>query len=201
MAFRFTVNNLSHTAHHYQAFREEDLDQPLTFVEALNFFQTDSTFRRQFIEYLIQSPFDAFRFESPPICERSIQRDFEFVLVDCPTLAKVEADRSAFAEHFHNDSANGVTVFENLGRDATLVVPCPGPDTSNGTFAHLAAFTRQAEPEHQHRLWAEVGTLTLNRLNARPLWLNTAGMGVYWLHIRLDQRPKYYAHGPFKHRP
>ena len=29
------------------------------------------------------------------------------------------------------------------------------------------------------------------RIDDRPLWLSTAGDGVAWLHVRLDQRPKY----------
>jgi len=28
--------------------------------------------------------------------------------------------------------------------------------------------------------------------------LSTAGMGVYWLHVRLDTRPKYYQHTPYR---
>jgi hypothetical protein len=32
------------------------------------------------------------------------------------------------------------------------------------------------------------------RVSASPLWLSTAGMGVSWLHLRLDSRPKYYRH-------
>ena len=31
-----------------------------------------------------------------------------------------------------------------------------------------------------------------------PIWLNTAGGGVAWLHIRLDHRPKYYRYLPYK---
>jgi hypothetical protein len=31
----------------------------------------------------------------------------------------------------------------------------------------------------------------------QPIWLSTAGMGVAWLHIRLDERPKYYSHKPY----
>ena len=27
---------------------------------------------------------------------------------------------------------------------------------------------------------------------AMPTWLSTAGMGVSWLHVRLDSQPKYY---------
>jgi len=33
-----------------------------------------------------------------------------------------------------------------------------------------------------------------DRLADTPLWLSTAGLGVSWLHVRLDTRPKYYRH-------
>ncbi len=29
-------------------------------------------------------------------------------------------------------------------------------------------------------------------------WLNTEGGGVAWLHVRIDQRPKYYHYAPYK---
>jgi hypothetical protein len=29
-------------------------------------------------------------------------------------------------------------------------------------------------------------------------WLSTAGMGVPWLHVRLDDRPKDYGHRPYR---
>jgi hypothetical protein len=32
-----------------------------------------------------------------------------------------------------------------------------------------------------------------------PLWLSTAGQGVFWLHVRLDRYPKYYNHAPYRH--
>ena len=31
----------------------------------------------------------------------------------------------------------------------------------------------------------------------RPMWLSTCGTGVAWVHMRLDQRPKYYTYTPF----
>jgi hypothetical protein len=36
------------------------------------------------------------------------------------------------------------------------------------------------------------------RLGARPIWLNTAGAGVPWFHVRLDKRPKYYGVDPYR---
>ena len=41
----------------------------------------------------------------------------------------------------------------------------------------------------------------LQRLGARPVWLSTAGGGVDWLHVRLDDRPKYYRHREWRQRP
>ena len=35
------------------------------------------------------------------------------------------------------------------------------------------------------------------RLGGKPVWLSTAGLGVGWLHVRLDDRPKYYRHAPY----
>jgi len=36
------------------------------------------------------------------------------------------------------------------------------------------------------------------RLSSRPVWLSTAGGGVSWLHVRLDDRPKYYHHAAYR---
>ena len=36
------------------------------------------------------------------------------------------------------------------------------------------------------------------RIGPLPVWLSTAGGGVDWLHMRLDERPKYYRHLPWR---
>ena len=44
-----------------------------------------------------------------------------------------------------------------------------------------------------------VGTTVLQAaLSEKPLWLSTAGGGVAWLHLRIDSRPKYYSHRPYR---
>ena len=32
----------------------------------------------------------------------------------------------------------------------------------------------------------------------RAVWVNTEGSGVYWLHVRIDSRPKYYHFAPYR---
>jgi hypothetical protein len=38
-------------------------------------------------------------------------------------------------------------------------------------------------------------------LDDRPLWVSTSGLGVSWLHLRFDRRPKYYTHAPYRLSP
>jgi uncharacterized protein DUF6940 len=108
-------------------------------------------------------------------------------------LARMPAEPEAFAEHFRRDQ--NVASFGNLGRDAVLVAPCPGGPGSN--FSHLASFNRTAPVAQQDALWQAVGEAMTKRIGRRPVWLSTAGLGVGWLHVRLDDRPKYYRHLPY----
>jgi hypothetical protein len=117
--------------------------------------------------------------------------------VDSSTLAERTPDRRAFAAQFVDaGNADGIAAFENLGGDAFLVAPCPlGPETD---YAHIAAFTRGAPAAQQHALWRRVGESVARHVSTRPLWVSTSGLGVIWLHVRLDSRPKYYSYEPYR---
>ena len=84
----------------------------------------------------------------------------------------------------------GVAAFPKLGRDAILVVPCPVADRA--AYGHLGSFVRLAPEDQRDALWRAVGEQMVRRVGAEAVWLNTAGAGVPWLHVRLDNRPKYY---------
>lgn len=166
----------------------------LSFAAALRGWRDDPGFRAFFLALLAEAPFAAYRWETPPVTAASSHRPFTFVLLDSPGLAR-PADADAFAAHFAA-AAEGVVAFTNLGGDATLLVPCPAGPLS--AYAHLAAFVRGAPEAQRHALWRQVGETVLARLSAAPLWLSTAGTGVPWLHVRLDDRPKYYGHEPYR---
>jgi hypothetical protein len=173
-----------------------DLDSsPVSYAEALRRWQYDADFRSLFLALLADSPFAAFRWETPPLATATANRPFEFVLLDSPGLARTP-DPDAFAEHFSGAAAGGVVQFANLGNDATMVVPCPNGPLS--AYGHLGAFVRLAPEQQKHSLWALVGAAMQRRLGAKPVWLSTAGAGVSWLHVRLDDRPKYYGYGPYR---
>lgn len=159
--------------------------------------QDNEEFRAFFISLIANAPFPAFYWETPPVTAATIDQEFEFVLVDSPQLRDVRADPHAFARYFESSGVDDDVVrFWNLGRDALLVAP--RPPGSGADYAHLAEFTRNAPLEQQHALWKSVGIAVKEQLGEQPLWLSTAGTGIYWLHVRLDSRPKYYTYNPYR---
>lgn len=173
-----------------------DLDgKPASFADVLHGLQSDAEFRTMFNDLLASSPFSAFRWETPPVTSATTSRSFEFVLLDSPSLARIP-DSEAFAEFFDKSSETDVVEFPNLGGDAILIVP--RPDVSHLTYVHLASFVRSAPERQRHALWQLVSSAMSRRIGTKPVWLSTAGGGVAWLHVRLDDRPKYYGYGPYR---
>jgi hypothetical protein len=169
---------------------------PLPFSGALRLWREDQGFQTFFLKLLADAPFPAYRWETPPITAATAHRPFEFVLLDAPGLAR-RPDPEAFAEHFGSpDTDREALAFPNLGRDAILVVPRPIAPPS--AYGHLAAFVRVAPESQKHALWKLVGETMERRVGPSPVWLSTAGAGVSWLHVRLDDRPKYYGYDPYR---
>ena len=167
--------------------------RPATFADVFGGWQNDGDFRSLFNSLLSDSPFTAFRWETPSVTTATMSKPFEFVLLDSPGLSR-RPDPESFSEHFDQAGAN-IAVFPNVGGDAILIVPNPVAESS--AYGHLAAFVRLAPESQRHALWQAVGRAMALRVRFKPVWLNTAGAGVSWLHVRLDDRPKYYHFKPY----
>lgn len=89
-----------------------------------------------------------------------------------------------------------VAAFTSLGGDSRLVAPvAPAVD--------LARFVRAASDAQASSLWRRVGdelAAAVDGGDFARLYLSTSGLGVSWLHVRIDPRPKYYTHMPFIRR-
>ncbi|MBP3960115.1 hypothetical protein J8F10_33230 [Gemmata sp. G18] len=165
------------------------------FVDVVHALRSDAEFRSWFNALLADVPYSAFRWETPGVTEATAVRAFEFVALDAPHLSR-RPDPAAFDEHFHRSPGTGALEFPNLSGDAIMVVPCPIGAPS--AYGHLAAFVRNAPEAQRDELWTLVGEAMTRRLGSAPVWLSTAGAGVPWLHVRLDARPKYYGHVPYR---
>ncbi|NEO88534.1 MAG: hypothetical protein F6J87_30535 [Spirulina sp. SIO3F2] len=189
--FKAQQTKINDRVHHYQLWQQK---RQLSVDEVLYLWESNEPFNVFFTQLLTESPFSAYRWETPAVTFETGDRPFEFVLVDSPGLDR-QVDSRTFQGYFTPDG-QGIVTFNSLGGDALLVVPSPRGEQS--AYGHLAAFIRHAPTEQALALWQAVGRAVATQMSERPLWLNTAGGGVAWLHVRLDSRPKYYRYAPYK---
>jgi hypothetical protein len=161
------------------------------FFEAL---VDDASLRLALTTSLRKSSHAAFAWEMPALSTATAHLDAGFAIIDSPSLASVAPDPSPFAAQLTD--CDRIATFANLGGDAILIVP--SPRAAPGA-AHLAAFVRAASIDIIDVFWSAVARAVTQRVAAssKPLWISTSGLGVHWLHVRLDDRPKYYRHRPF----
>lgn len=185
----------------------------LTFREAVELWSSVDTIGQMFRLFtslsVASSMFSAFRFETPAVTSDTFDREFEFVLLNSPELDRRE-NAQPFSSQFNLPaekslgvelSTTGTTIsFPNLGKNALLIAPRP-TDQADVNHCHLGSYLRTADQSAGMDLWWMIGHAMQQRVNKRPVWLNTAGGGVAWLHVRLDDKPKYYLYAPFKTNP
>lgn len=171
-------------------------DSRLSFRELFRLLANEPDFRTWYSRVLADCAFEAFYWEHPPLKTANLDDAVEFVLLDAPALAGVQPDAQPFASRFAGQPDADVLAFPNLGGDAVLIAPRPlGPPAA---YPHLAAFLRHAPHAQVHDLWRVAARAIQGELGTTPRWLSTSGLGVAWLHLRIDTRPKYYQHTAYK---
>lgn len=177
----------------YTLYKDDTL---LSYRQVLQGWREQSSFRQFFIALLAQARFDAYFWETPPLTRDSLDQSFEFALIQSKQLEGIVCDAEAFAEYFQ--AGEPVASFASLGRDAWLLAPANTLSNRLVDCAHLAAFSRTAALVQQEILWQRVAAAIEGQMSDNPLWVSTSGLGVYWLHVRLDSRPKYYTHSAYR---
>ena len=155
---------------------------------------------------------EAYYFECPPITNLiKNERHFEFILKESKSLASKKPSRKYFKDYFGNCESQNTrdsyqtslsTNFKSLSMDSELIAPCPLKSTTGDQYlSHLATFMREAPLKNVKDLWKRTATVMLKTMDKHPgkkFWLSTAGDAVPWLHVRVDQKPKYYNYRPYK---
>ena len=174
--------------------------EPISARALLELLQSDDPSTADLLTALVRdASFSALYLEFPPLTLATVDLPAECVLVRSRSLEAAAADSHPFEEHLAHAAGDAV-VFDNLGRDAVLVVPVPRqPDRA--PYTHLAAFVRGCSAKQARCLWQSAAGAAAQRIGTTPLWVSTSGNGVPWLHVRLDSRPKYYQHVPYKTQP
>lgn len=142
--------------------------------------------------------------------------DFEFVVLPSKELSHRTVDMKPFREKFENlitseEQLGAIISFSSLNGDSLLVVPSPPIsvehfNNNNDRYqmmTHLASYLRESSFDHVCSFLRTVGERFTERLttgvdSGSKLWLSTSGLGVSWLHVRIDTIPKYYNYLPYR---
>lgn len=176
-------------------FRLKKDSQNLSFKEVFELWSSDLEFVKFYKNELIKLNYKAFYWEHPAIKKEFLEKKYECILQRARSLEHLPSNENAFSEYIH--SMDQVVDFMNLGKNARLVVPTK--KTNQEIYNHLGKFIRFAEDEQIIEVFKRTGVTILEEVEKTKLiWLNTAGLGVIWLHIRMDTRPKYYKTKKYK---
>lgn len=150
-------------------------------------------FIRGYVAALTQVADEEFYWEHPPFHADDQTDAYEVAIVPAPALRSVRSNPSPFRSHF--TSTDRVVHFPNRGGDAVLIVPAPELlDTGDKDYATIFRFLQNADEELLVDFFKTA--FAVARENRPPqgsrAYLSTHGLGVHWLHARVDGRPKYY---------
>lgn len=155
-----------------------------------------SMLRQLLSDIMRDMPFESFYWECPPVSLATLDRPFEFMVIDAPHLARFAPNQGPFSEYL--DELTGqeiVRSFLSFTKESLLMAPAQSIADAS-VFTHIASFFRGAPAKQQDAMWCCLGEALRDRLNAvgttTNVWVSTEGSGVHWLHFRMDARPKYY---------
>jgi len=181
--------------------RIKEDNQLISYSRVITLWQESKAFCTFYNQILREVPFYSFFWENKPISQQNMEQTYEFVVKKTTAFNGKRPNKKAFQEHFKADCESNcsnchIVRFDNLGKDAKLIVPCPIDESD--CYTHLATFIRNAPSEQINCFWKAIGESLENQIGQKPVWLSTSGLGVCWLHARVDSRPKYYTYSPYK---
>lgn len=168
----------------------------LTHRDVHRLWRENECFVRFYTQLIVDAGYSGFCWETPAVTLQTLDDKHEFVIVRSDVHASIQQNWMPFTEHFNKVREAGLAVsFLNLGKNGMMVAPVPDRSFDGGS---LASFLKSASDERVQALWQLVGKEISSKISNSPIWLSTAGLGVSWLHVRLDARPKYYRYQLYK---
>jgi len=203
----FSVGDNSGSLHKAQKVYKHNGEE-LSWSEVLYLWQHDDEFCDLFTDTLCESEYDDFFWETLPVsAHTAAEHSFQFIVIDAKgVLASHPGNPRLFHQHtMHIQGSDQVVTFHNQSQRADMVAPCQsGPESHYG---HLAAFLRSAPIAQIREFWRVLGQRVENLLGEggrspkSPVWVSSHGIGVPWVHIRLDSSPRFYHYTPWKVHP
>merc|ERR1719221_546178 len=122
-------------------------------------------------------------------------------------MGKKETDGNAFNDKFV-DHLGTLDCLQFMTpspppKETSLIVPSRAPGMQLSVYRSLGSFFRAAPEQQLHNMLQKLASHIPERMAIRgdptlPLWVSTAGYDIAWLHIRVDNVPKYYRFKEYK---
>jgi hypothetical protein len=145
--------------------------------------------------------FESYYLEFNPTSWNSLANTiFEFVIIKTTSFTN-KTDIITFGESNINTNSNNIYTFYNLSKSSILISPHYNHNYNINIYNNIGTFMRSSNLEQQFLLLAIVFTQYLVQLKKNQnklLWLSTHGKGIGWLHVRIDNSPKYISYQPYK---
>jgi len=190
--FKIEITNKNE---HWVKFRLKKEEQYLSFKNVFELWANDSEFVEFYKTELIKLNYQAFCWEHPALKKEFLEKKYECILQRSKPLEHLPINENVFKNYIYEKEQ--VADFMNLGKNARLVIPTKKIDKE--IYNHMGKFIRLADAEQVNEVFKSIGKIIFEEIETKKLiWLNTAGLGIIWLHIRMDTKPKYYKTKSYK---
>ena len=145
--------------------------------------------------------FESYYLEFNPTSWNSLENTiFEFVIIKTTAFTN-KTDIITFGESNINTNSNNIYTFYNLSKSSILISPHYNHNYDMNTYNNICTFMRTSNFKQQFLLltiaFAQYQIQLKKNIN-KLLWLSTHGKGIGWLHIRIDNTPKYISFQSYK---
>lgn len=169
--------------------------KPLRWIEVINLWKSNSAFNHFFTNIINECIFTDYFFECPGITLHKLYSQiFEFRLIN-HSKSFPSTDLTAFEDQKKKNKSKSILVFGNLSQTSILIIPNKKQKSDFKIYNSIGNFLKGGTNKQINLLFSQIG-VTLEKLlqdnHGKKVWLSTHGLGVHWLHFRLDFSPKYY---------
>lgn len=170
----------------------------VSFIQKINYksflkkalsIKNKNTIIKELIEILKNIPFKYYMLKSPCLkCNVS----FQFNINDeTHPMSKMKLDCETYKKYFKKNEK--IAIFMNPSGKTKLIVPKMLKNIDKNNYLNISTFSRNSPLTQQIELWRKVfrEMIKCDKTNQK-CYLNTHGLGIGWLHVRIDKTPKYY---------
>jgi hypothetical protein len=131
-------------------------------------------------------------FYQTSVIDSNMSNEYKEKYIESNKLELINQNYDSFDEYFIKPKNKYVTSFTNLSGNSVLIVPVP-TKKSKHNYTTLKDFIDNAPKVQQKAFWNHVAECIIEMLKVvDKIYVNTHGLGVYYLHVRLDTKPKNY---------